>query len=406
MKKQIVFAALILMSLTGRVYAQGIYYGQPNGSANSWWAEKMTKTQRTFGVITNRLSIRDYVYLPYGKMIIELDKSSDLAYVHHLDSLLALFVKDVAFYRDSLASNNGSVAIDYVVDPGHDYRELRFKKYDADGSAFVRKNNDVSKLKIEDDTVRLLLHIKEPITAKHVRVVGMDGKVVLNTQQYLQKTIRVTFCLDNYYDVSKAIADSATLRHVVDTLAEAAQHIRSWGYTIGYAPGQSRDPRYYKWRYRQVKVVADEKDLAKSGDVIEVNGGVGVGLVKNTLSPMGDIGIEINKRWSGSPYNNYSFLRLSSTPYFFFDNGTPGKTFVQDNWFVNLEAGNENREKKTRVSFGVGYLYSVKGNYFQKETFKGFVNIRMAGFTLSPEFIFNDNFKQIYPGLTVKLCTF
>ena len=221
-----------------------------------------------------------------------------------------------------------------------------------------------------------------------------------------QKTLIITFCLNNYYDIDKIIADSMVINHTIDTLATVAQHTTAPFYTIGYAPGETKDIRYNTfWKYRKVNFRANEKDLAKTGDQLIINGGVGAGLVKNTLAPMGEIGIEIDKRWRGNPTGGNTFIRLSTTPYFFFGQNAQNHTIVNDNWFVNLEAGFYGTNGKTRTSLGIGYLYAEKGDVFQKQTYKAFANMLFGKVTVCPEFICNDNFKQIYPGITLKLRT-
>jgi hypothetical protein len=415
------------MSALGKVFAQDndtYYINQDHPAPFQDKLDKMSKTEKTFSDITNEVRIRDYVYLKEGKMILELDKGTDYQFLKNLNSILMQFRKDVAFYKDSLGDNTGGVKIDYVVDAGHNYRQVRFKKHNPNGNSFVIKDNEVSKLKIEDDTVRILLHVKDPeintavrmSAAKRKKYNGQTlepGRTISSlgdtTKKMLvkytpQKTLIITFCLDNYYDIDKIIADSVVINHTIDTLATVAQHTTAPFYTIGYAPGETKDIRYNTfWKYRKVNFRANEKDLAKSGDQLIINGGVGAGLVKNTLAPMGEIGIEIDKRWRGNPTGGNDFIRLSTTPYFFFDKSAQNTTVVNDNWFVNLEFGYYNAKGKNRFSMGAGYLYAEKGDVFQKQTYKAFVNMQMGRVTVAPEFICNNNFKQIYPGITLKL---
>ncbi len=413
MNKLLLCTALIIISLQGKIFAQTFQEK----------LDKMSKTEKTFSDITNEVRIRDFVYLKEGKMILELDKGSDYQFLNNLNSILTQLRKDVAFYKDSLDNYTGSIKIDYVVDADHNYRQVRFTKHKPIGNNFVVKDNEVSKLKIEDDSIRILLHVKDPEINTAVRMsaakrkkykgqilepgrtissMGDSSKKML-VSYAPQKTLIITFCLDNYYDISKIIADSAVINHTIDTLAAVAKTTKAPFYTIGYAPGEAKDTRYSFWKYRKVNFKSNEKDLAKGTDQLVINGGVGVGLVKNTLSPMGDIGIEIDKQWRGLPTAGPSFLRLSTTPYFFFDKDVKNNTIVNDNWFANLEFGYYNSKGKNRFSLGAGYLYAERGNVFQKQTFKAFINMQFGKITVVPEFICNDNFKQIYPGITLKL---
>lgn len=429
MNKLLLCTALIILSVQGKLFAQEnndtYYINEDHPTPFQDKLDKMSKTEKTFSDITNEVRIRDYVYLKEGKMILELDKGTDYQFLRNLNPMLTQFRKDVAFYKDSLGDNTGGVKIDYVVDADHNYRQVRFKKHKPNGNSFVVKDNEVSKLKIEDDTVRILMHVKDPeisttlkmsaVSRQKYRAHAKPGRTLVelgdSTKKVMlkyapQKTLIITFCLNNYYDIDKIIADSMVINHTIDTLATVAQHTTAPFYTIGYAPGETKDIRYNTfWKYRKVNFRANEKDLAKTGDQLIINGGVGAGLVKNTLAPMGEIGIEIDKRWRGNPTGGNTFIRLSTTPYFFFGQNAQNHTIVNDNWFVNLEAGFYGTNGKTRTSLGIGYLYAEKGDVFQKQTYKAFANMLFGKVTVCPEFICNDNFKQIYPGITLKLRT-
>ena len=429
MNKLLLCTALILIGLQGKVFAQEnndtYYINEDHPTPFQDKLDKMSKTDKTFSDITNEVRIRDYVYIKEGKMILELDKGTDYQFLKNLNPMLRQFMKDIAFYKDSLGDNTGGVKIDYVVDADHNYRQVRFKKHKPNGNSFVVKDNEVSKLKIEDDTVRILMHVKDPeisttlkmsaASRQKYRAHAKPGRTLVElgdstkrvTLKYApQKTLIITFCLNNYYDIDKTIADSLAINHTLDTLAAVAKTTTAPYYTIGYAPGQARDAGFNSfWNYRKVNYRANEKDLTKSGDQLVINGGVGAGLVKNTIAPMGEIGIEIDKRWRGNPTGGNTFIRLSTTPYFFFGQNAQNHTIVNDNWCVNLEAGYYGTNGKTRTSLGIGYLYAEKGDVFQKQTYKAFVDMLFGKVTVCPEFICNDNFKQIYPGITLKLRT-
>jgi hypothetical protein len=76
---------------------------------------------------------------------------------------------------------------------------------------------------------------------------------------------------------------------------------------------------------------------------------------------------------------------------------------------VNAEIGSEYDNKtfgvqSRRASIGCGYLFGPKGGYFQNTTFKVFTSIEVfQKVTLSPEVIITNNFKQVFPGFTVKV---
>ncbi len=377
MNKLLLCTALILMSAQAKLFAQD----------NNDIHTVKSKTHRVFCGSEMKMYILNYVYLRNGEMSIALQGNESYKYLKNLTAALIDFRKAIAFYNDSLVGNTGSVTIDFVADEDHGYKKLRIKRHPADGDLFLTKTGEVSRLKVEGDTVKILFHTIESANP--------------DWGPYYDAT--VSFNLDNYTDIDKIIADSMILKHTIDTLITVAEHTKAKRYTVGYCPGETRYPAYQFWKFRKVNYRATEKDLVKGTDQLVINGGVGVGLVKNTLSPMGDIGIEIDKQWRGLPTAGPSFLRLSTTPYFFFDKDVKNNTIVNDNWFVNLEFGYYERKGKNRFSMGVGYLYAERGNVFQKQTYKAFINMQFGKITVVPEFICNDNFKQIYPGITLKL---
>ena len=81
---------------------------------------------------------------------------------------------------------------------------------------------------------------------------------------------------------------------------------------------------------------------------------------------------------------------------------------MRDNWFINFESGSivESTQpgwlgKETVIE--VGYLALQKGDYFKNSTLKLYTNLVLTkAITITPEIIFTDNFRQLFPGLTVK----
>jgi hypothetical protein len=57
------------------------------------------------------------------------------------------------------------------------------------------------------------------------------------------------------------------------------------------------------------------------------------------------------------------------------------------------------------MNFGVGYLFARSGGYFKGVTTKVFFNITLMkkGLTLSPELIITNDFREVFPGLTLKV---
>lgn len=391
MKKLILITALIAISLPGKLFAQ------------SYVAKQMSKskTEQTFNANDAFFNIRDFVVLKEGRMILDLHYLKDYEGFRNMDSLLTEFMKDIAFYKDSLSANpTGHVRIDYVINPEYSFKKIRFKQYNADGKIFMNQGGDISKLKFEEDTVRIIMQKSRP---------GLGhGK---NGPCQIPYAIQATFLLGNYYDVNRVLADKV-LNNVVDTLEKASQKKQTNTRSSTDQQSIIYNPYYTgKGSLKHYdRLLANEYDVSSAigykSRYINVNASLGAGLIRNVVAPMADIGLQYNRIWSKSVHN---IFRLSATPYYLFDKNAEGTYLVRDNWFVNLALGSiydaaEPGWLGKEVTFGAGYLFIQKGDYFKNTTVKIFTDLQVVkGFTIVPEVIATNNFKQFFPGITLKV---
>jgi hypothetical protein len=88
--------------------------------------------------------------------------------------------------------------------------------------------------------------------------------------------------------------------------------------------------------------------------------------------------------------------------------------------FINFEIGAENSLNQKpfyyeraeweqwpvfngNTSMGLGYLFAQNGNFYKGTTLKFFTTIKTKVVSLCPELIITNDFKQLYPGFTVKV---
>lgn len=310
--------------------------------------------------------------------------------------------RDLAFYKDSLEDmNGGNVRIDYLLHPTQYHKEIRIKKYSPDGDIFVQRPGELSRLKIEDDTVRIIMSIPR------------DPRWKITDDASEDRFIQVTFCLNNYTDIDDIAKDKEMLNHIIDTLAKTSASKWPLGSTASviYRPYLNTDKHSKSMRMQKTRgVLEDERFVYASLDKIVIGGSIGAGLLRNTLTPVSEINLEYqyhSKVLNQQKY--YSFVKLSATHYFLFSTDIKGHNIVSDNGFINLEFGKQQDAKFfgagcRRASVGIGYLSLSEGGYFQNLTMKAFTNIEIVrGLTICPEFIFTNNFKQIFPGITLKI---
>jgi len=388
MKSLILTTALILINLQGKLYSQ------------SYLAKQMSKskTEATFNANENLINIRDFVVLKEGRMILELSDVTDYQNFRNMDSLLATLMKDIVFYKDSLAADpTGHVRIDYVINSDYSFKKIRFKKYPSDGNIFMNQNGEVSKLKFEHDTVRIIIQCSKP---------GISRKA---NPCMIPYSVQTTFLLGNYYDVDRIIADNA-LKGIIDTLEKESQPKQKKKQhfpdpvTIIYNPYYSGPGRFSKFSI----LLDNEYDYVlrrKSNKSLTANVTIGAGLIRNTITPMADFGIQYNRYWN----NNHNIFRLSASPYYFFDKDENGNYKVNNNWFVNIDMGSIYEQNAPgwfgkECTIGLGYLFYQQGGYFKNTTFKIFTDLQVIPWiTIVPEVIVTDNFKQFFPGVTLKV---
>ncbi|MBX2905044.1 MAG: hypothetical protein KF744_03345 [Taibaiella sp.] len=367
-------------------------------------------TEANFNMPAEFVNIRDYAYLPNNaKMILELVNADQYKEIKDINETIFKLMQEISFYKDSLENGIGSVRIDYAVDEEYPFNKIRFARHTADGDIFMTRSNEVSHLKLDQDTVRFYVRHK-PLKQQY----GNGRRYPMYAYNFYQ----VTFCVNNYGDMAKIAADTTTLRHALDTLYATKQrgtllnpHINPSSSRYNpYATQSDVKPRWASLsnvRFKQYSglVTSDNArnwDAISRTDMLALDPNLGMGLVRNYLAPYAELGFALirkNRRPYDGEYHQKKF-GISISSYFLFERNAAGNYDMHPNNFVNLYMG-EGKD----ISFGAGYLYWSSGNYFNGTTAKVFLNIKLLkkGLTLSPEVIATDNFNQFFPGLTLKV---
>ncbi len=410
--KQLTLIACMLLAAAYNSYAQ-------DEQRNTETRKPRSKTDEHFNMPQTFINVRDYVYLrDKAKMIIELNNPEQYKELKNMHELLLTAMREIAFYRDSLENGSGSVRIDYAVDEAFPFSKIRFKKHPPDGDIFMNRQNDIARLKVEQDTVRIYV--------RHNPVLERNNDTRNNPRKNYRYNVnharmyQITFCVNKYTDLIKLAEDKTLLSNISDTLLttrkkEYLSNPFSYPSSASFRPfgpdtiakggcNTCAEQKRFKL-YSGLSVLEDPgyHGIIRRSDVITMEGNFGTGLIRNAFAPMAEVGIVLVKQ--GRRMYNDRYLQTSIgafvSSYYIFERNTNNEFSLKDNVFVNLKIANDKREK----SVGVGYLLSGKGNYFRGVTTKVFFDIRMLknGLTLSPEIIFTNDFKQIFPGLTLKV---
>ncbi len=371
-----------------------------------------TPTLWNFTMPEEYVNVRDNTYLDGKcKLLIELNNPEQYKELHHVDTVIAKFLKDIAFYRDSFQSDGGNVRIDYAIDESQAFAKIRFKKYPPDGAIFMNRGNDLARLKLEQDTVRILVK-HDPMLPEWDHSLKRHDFIFSKTRIY-----QLTFLVNNYTDLARFVTDPEPLRHMFDTLLATRRKGElinpykspSSTYFNTNSPGYKNpdlamkprsNPRFFK--YGGLWDPADPNKTERFNDYLSIDGNIGVGLVRNMLAPVAELGITLIQ--NGRSLQNEAYLKRSFrayvSSYFIYDRTAPNTFTPADNLFVNADFSTDRT-----VSVGMGYLISGKSNYFTGQTGKLFMNIKLMkkGLTVSPELIFTNDFKQIIPSVSVKV---
>ena len=392
MKKLLALAIAAILCPSVNLLAQRIEDDWAFGGA------ARSKTEATFNITGIEANIHAIVQLHNGKMILDMQNVGDYSSFRNIDSLLKKFSADIAFYKDSLETNNGGhVRIDYAVSPEYSFKKIRFKKYPADGDIFVDRSGEVSRLKIEQDTIHILIE-----------------KLLYKSACTLPYSISLTLLVDSYNDVSNAFADAADTNKIIDTL-EKMSHSRKTDkpnsypqFTIFYNPYTSIGKRN-PVKLNGVRPLEDKRlSFVHDHDYIQFNASFGSAVVMNTLSPTVEMGLSLNspKRRTNK---DFSFMKLYASTYHFFERKAEGGYTVRNNWFINFAAGNyfekgDHNWPGFVSDFGGGYLFAQQGNYFKGTTMRVFTDFRVTkAITITPEIIATGNLKQFFPGISIKV---
>jgi hypothetical protein len=369
-------------------------YTQTN-DRNAVWS----KTEKNFNA--RYISHRHTVYLEKGnRMDVELYELASYDMLGNVDTILRTFKKEVDKLKDSLRvrpSDNVRIDLAYT---NPDYKMMRITKYPAAGDMFVDRKGVIAPLKIDQDTIRIL--IQKRVTRK------FRNGFVIKTYTPAQ----LTFILNNYTDIDELIGNKTIQQHI-DTMRQASgkyasRSIWSSRSTIVYRPYDTIGRRRFFMNDWLVSEINPEVNNNVNKTRLTINANLGVGIVRNTLAPVADLGLELRDPWTAG-LKEYRLFGIYASPYFVFERQANNTFKTHMNFFINGELGSRYDGKLLSVDFqritlGGGYLLNPDGNYFKNTTAKLFMNFTLTkGITISPEVIATNDFTEFFPGITLKV---
>lgn len=356
---------MLLAGIIGTTYAQNTSNG----------------ADKTFDLPVDHAQRRYTIDLGKGnKMQIELSNLDDLKRFANMDSLLRVFLTDIAPLKDSLGEELLSKRIDYTTD-SMGRKKIRIQQFQPKGSSFLIGDGDVAALKLQQDTVNIIGTVS--YTAKY--------------------TLRKAFPEIRYYRVSFFLNDLEDLQTYMDgRLSEKITAIQSttrpqWNTTT------KKGVAYLK---------ADPSISAKlpagyvaGGDFVFLRASADIQNYKSYFVPSFSVA-------AGVIIGNTHFKRdisVSWDPHFFFAKNDQNKLKTFRNDFLTLTWGqgavkDQDPRKESHFLFVMSASYLVKreGDYFEKNTFRvgaGRLSLFDGKTKIEPAIYFNNFFKGVTPGL-------
>lgn len=364
--KKISFFLMLLISITAELCAQ-------------------SKSDKAFEVPDNIIISRRFtVSLDKGnKVMIEVTDITDLEKVANIDSLLQIFLKDIAGLKDSLSDPLTSKRIDYLTD-AEGRKKIRFQQFQPKGASFLINKGELSSLRTEQDTINIISVIANPPKAQQ--------KISRSNPRYYH----LTFYLN---DVSELKNYSEMLKQKISTIQTQVND--KWPIVLGsgnhYLKG---DPSI---------VAGQPKGFVPggNGDFLVLNLMVNVQNYKNYFVPSFSLGAKLSLtnrertfKWEPG---------LFWEPHFIFAKDALDKLHTYRNDFLTFtygQGGITDHDPRKDFSFSallsIGYLIHREGDYFDKQTFRlgaGKFGVRKT--TIEPSLYFNNFFRGVTPGLKI-----
>jgi hypothetical protein len=349
-------------------------------------AQTNNKSDKTFEVPDNIIfNRRFYINLEKGnKMEIEVSDIADLDRLANMDSLLQIFLQDIAPLKDSLADPLSAKRIDYVTD-GQGRKKIRFQQLQPKGASYILNNGEWASLRTEQDTITIIGIIKTPPKAKQ--------KISLINPRYY----RIIFSLNDVSELKMYMNG-----RLKDKIATIQNHVNDrWPTVLGSG---------FHYMIKDPAITGDKpKGFTASGTGDFLSGFITINAenYKNFFVPSFSVGLRLT---ISNRERNYKWEPgLLWEPHYLFARDGQNKLRTYRNDFLTFiygQGGTRDHDPRKDYSFStvfsLGYLINRNGDYFVKNTFRlGAGKIQLYKTSIEPSIYFNNFFKGVTPGIRI-----
>jgi hypothetical protein len=351
-------------------------------------AQSNSQPGKAFEVPDNIIISRRFnVNLDKGnKMTIELCAFVDLERIANIDSLLQVFLSDIAPLKDSFADPLTSKRIDYITD-AQGRKKIRFQQFQQKGASFLINKGELASLRTGQDTIHLIGIIANPAVSKE------------NISRTNPRYYHFTFYLNDMAELTSYM--SGMLKEKISKIQNNVTG--KWPLILGSGS------HYLKI---DSTIMADKargvtQNAFLGGSYLTFLVTVNVQNYKNYFVPSFSLGTRLT-----ASNRDRSFKwepGLYWEPHFIFAKDIQNKLHTYRNDFLTLnyaQGGTRDHDPKKDFSFAavfsLGYLIHREGEYFDKNTFRlGGGKIQMLKTTVEPSFYFNNFFKGVTPCIRI-----
>ncbi|MEO8762915.1 MAG: hypothetical protein ABI416_01450 [Ginsengibacter sp.] len=356
------------------------------GITGNLCAQSNAKSDEAFEVPGNIVFNREFVIdLSKGnKVRMQLSDINDLERLSNIDSLVQLFLKDIAPLKDSLAVELNARRIDYVTD-AMGRKKIRFQQFQPKGTSYLVNKGELSSLRTDQDTISIIGILVNPPKP--------NQKISLTNPRYYH----ITFYLN---DLTQLNGDMSTV--LKEKIITIQNNIKDrWPTVLGTGSHYLRkDPA----------IVADRPrgfTSAGTGDFVTGYITINAQNYKNYFVPSFSVGIrftltnrERSFKWEPG---------LLWEPHYLFAKDSQNKLRTYRNDFLTLtyaQGGTRDHDPRKDFAFSavfsLGYLINRNGDYFEKNTFRlGAGKIQLLKTSIEPSIYFNNFFKGVTPGIRI-----
>ena len=313
---------------------------------------------------------------------IRLSDIKDLDRLANLDSLLEMFLKDIAPLRDSLTNDVSAKRIDYVMD-AQNRKKIRLIQHTATGSSFLIDNNGLASLKTIQDTINIIGILVNP------------PRPADKTNPMRPRYYHLSFYLNNWSEINNYTNGelNAKIKTLQTNLNGKWPLIKGTGSHYLQNDNSISAPR--------------PRGNATPGDFVSGYITINAQNYQNLFVPSFSLGLRATLTNKDRSFKWQPGLLWE--PHFFFSRDAQGVLKTYRNDFITLmyaQGGTKDHDPRKEFSFSthfsIGYLVHSSGEYFEDNSFRlGAGQVQILKTTIEPAIYFHDLFKGVTPSIKI-----